>query len=234
MYQPGGADAFLAYAVFGDLQELKVSSGRHRTRGLPPGVTAQVSAAGDELRSGPLGSMLAASDPALAAAVASAPACVVVAGAIADPQDLDYLRDTVGLLTAMWDAGAVAILDLQSFRWYGRPVWFSEIFDPDGPVPRHHVSILWSEEDGRLWFHTRGLRKFGRPDISVRRVPPESRDPIIDLCNRLIEMMALGGMIPEGQPVKMKTLPPGLQCRHAGSVDDPDFNNVHVEIAWPE
>ncbi len=38
-------------------------------------------------------------------------------------------------------------------------------------MPRQHVVILTSEEcsgDGRplTWFHTRGMRKFGRPDLS--------------------------------------------------------------------
>ena len=131
-------------------------------------------------------------------------------------------------------AGAVAIFDMQSFRWFSKAKWLSEIFDPDAAVPRHHVSIIWSEEHGRLWIHTRGMRKFGRPDVSVPGVPPSSRDAVIDLCNRFIEMMAFGAIVAEGQAIKMKALPAGLRCHHAGSVDDPDFNNVHLEIRWPK
>jgi hypothetical protein len=178
--------------------------------------------------------MLAEDDPALVTAVTSAPNCVIVMGSVPDPQDLNYLRDTVGVLTAMWDAGAVAIFDMQSFRWFSKARWLSEIFEPAAAVPRQHVSILWSEERGRLWIDTRGMRKFGRPDVSVSGVPPGSREAVIDLCNRFIEMMAFGAIVPEGQDVRMKTLPTGLQCHHAGSVDDPDFNNVHLEIRWPK
>jgi hypothetical protein len=177
--------------------------------------------------------MLTKDEPTLVKAVASAKKCLMVMGSVADPRDLNYLRDTVGVLTAMWDAGAVAILDVQSARWYSRSKWFSEIFDPAAAVPHQHVSILLSAESGRLWIHTRGMRKFGRPDISVTGVPPSSRDAVIDLCNRLIELMALGAVVPEGQEIKMKNLPSGLRCHHAGSVADPDFNNVHLEIAWP-
>ncbi len=43
----------------------------------------------------------------------------------------------------------------------------------------------------------------------------------------------MGGVIPEGQEIKTAPLPPGLVCRHAGSLDDPEFGNVRVEIAWP-
>jgi hypothetical protein len=32
----------------------------------------------------------------------------------------------------------------------------------------------------------------------------------------------------------MDSLPAGLMCHHGGSVEDPDFNNVHVEIRWPD
>lgn len=176
-YRKGGADAFLAYVVFGKLDHLDVSRSRYRTNGLPAGVSARTGVRCDDLRSGLFGSMLAKHEPPLATSVASAPNCVVVMGSVPDPKDLNYLRDTVGVVTAMWDVGAVAVLDMQSFRWYSKAEWHTEIFDPDGAVPRHHVSILWSEEDGRLWFHTRGMRKFGRPDISVTRVPSDPATP---------------------------------------------------------
>jgi hypothetical protein len=32
----------------------------------------------------------------------------------------------------------------------------------------------------------------------------------------------------------MATLPPGGAARHGGDLDDPDFNNVHLEIVWPD
>jgi hypothetical protein len=74
------------------------------------------------------------------------------------------------------------------------------------------------------------MRKFGRPDISVHRVTPEQQDGVIDLINRLILLQAEGGVVPEGQSVRMPSLPPGLTCHHAGRLDDPDFNNTHIEI----
>jgi hypothetical protein len=233
-YQKGGREAFLAYAVFGNLDNLQVSRSRHRTKGLPPGVSARSGSGCDQLRSGTFASMLANDDPTLVTAVTTAPNCVMVMGSVPDPQDLNYLRDTVGVLTAMWDAGAVAIFDMQSFRWFSKAKWLAEIFEPDTAVPRQHVSILWSEERGRLWIHTRGMRKFGRPDVSVTGVPPRWREAVIDLCNRFIEMMAFGAIVPEGQDIRMKNLPTGLKCHHAGNVDDPDFNNVHLGIRWPK
>lgn len=232
-YQKGGSDAFLAYAVFGDLGELQVSRSRHRSRGLPSGVEMGSGSGCNELRSGIFASMLAREEPTLVEAVNAASNCVVVMGSVPDPADLNYLRDTVGVLTATWEAGALAIFDMQSMRWYSKTTWLSEIFEPAAAVPRHHVSILWSEEHGCLWIHTRGMRKFGRPDISVTGVPHSAREAVIDLCNRFIEMMAFGVVVPEAQVISMRTLPSGLHCHYAGSIDDPDFNNVHLEIRWP-
>jgi hypothetical protein len=30
----------------------------------------------------------------------------------------------------------------------------------------------------------------------------------------------------------MKRLPKAMICHHQGDLNDPDFNNVHVEIVW--
>jgi hypothetical protein len=64
------------------------------------------------------------------------------------------------------------------------------------------------------------MRKFGRPDLSVHGVPPQYRGAVIDLFERFIAFQAFGGVIAEGQEIRMKTLPKGKTCRHAGDVSD--------------
>ena len=93
--------------------------------------------------------------------------------------------------------------------------------------------ILASEEaddSSRQWFHTRGLIKFGRPDISVHRVSEDLCAGVQDLCNRYIDTLAFGGVVSDGQKVRMKALPDNWKCRIEGGFDDPDFNNRHIEI----
>jgi hypothetical protein len=122
------------------------------------------------------------------------------------------------------------------FRWWEPREWKACIFQPCGAVPRQHVVILTSDEPedaSRTWFHSRGMRKLGRPDLSVHRVQQQYHEAVIDLCNRFIEFQAFGGIIEEGKEIRMKTLPKGMTCHHAGDLDDPDFNNVHVEITPP-
>ena len=87
------------------------------------------------------------------------------------------------------------------------------------------------KSDSKLtWFHTRGVRKFGRPDLSIHNVPLPYHGAVIDLCERFIELQAFGAVIEDGQEIRVKSLPEGMTCHHAGDLDDPDFHNVHVEI----
>ena len=174
-------------------------------------------------------------NPSLFARIEQAPECVTIHGEVVDPPDLNYLRDCIGLVTYFLDHGAVAATDAQQLKFYDRVEWRREFFDSGKPNVHRHVSILFSDEPsgGGRWFHTRGMRKFGRPDLSLHHVPQAHEKAVIDLCDRFIELQALGGLIPEGQEIRMASLPSGLICRHKGKVEDPDFNNVHVEIQFP-
>jgi hypothetical protein len=78
------------------------------------------------------------------------------------------------------------------------------------------------------------MRKFGRPDLSIHNVPESYDDAVIDLIQRFIELQAFGGIIEEGHEVRMRSLPPGMTCHLGGDLEDPAFNNVHVEITPPE
>jgi hypothetical protein len=153
-----------------------------------------------------------------------------------DCDNLNYLRDSVGLLTFLLDHGGVTVYDPFMLQWWQPEVWKKRIFGPAAPVPTHHVVLLTSHETtpALTWFHTRGLRKFGRPDLSIHCVPAMYQQAVIDLCNSFIEFQAFGGVIEEGQTIRMKNLPLGMMCHHEGDLDDPDFNNVHVEIVWPD
>jgi hypothetical protein len=239
-YQGPGGKPFLFYVVFGTFPEMPALYRQdYRSNGVFPGL--QLSHYDrtkhpdvlDGFCEGYLWDELNRHNPALAQAVQSAGECLVLRGELEDQSDLNYLRDTVGLLTFLLDHGGVGVYDPWMFHWWEPEEWKDRIFQPGAAVPRHHVVILTSDDASLTWFHTRGMRKFGRPDLSVHRVPPRYRDAVIDLFNRFIELLAFGGVIEEGQEIRMKTLPKGMTCHHAGDLDDPDFNNVHIEITPP-
>ena len=246
-FQPTGAKALVWYQVYGRFPDtIEISRSKYRCSGIPEGIevrnyrrTDGEGAVTSFLTRPFFAAGLKRELSELAAAVEAAPEYTIIRGETPDSTSLDYLRDVVGLVTWFLDNGGLAVLDPQTFRWYDREKWRSELFGPNVPVPRHHVVIVYSEEDGiadesLFWLHTRGMRKFARPDLSVHDVPAQYRGAAIDLLNRLIEIQAFGQAIAEGQPVNMQSLPPGMTCRHAGSLNDPDFNNTHIEIRWPK
>jgi hypothetical protein len=239
-YVPGGKHPFLFYVVYGRVDTTKVlSRSKYRSNGIPDGIDVvaygptehtQVAA----FRDGYLWDQLTTGDPNLAAKVAAQDCCLLVRGEIVDPPSLNYFRDVIGFLTFCLDVGGVAIYDPQMFTWWEPSKWRSHVFNIGSSAPRHHVVILISSEHDRTeWIHTRGMRKFGRPDISVHEVGPQHKDAVIDLCNRFIELLAFGAIVQDGQEVRVKSLPSGMKCFRKGSEEDPDFNNEHIEIVWP-
>jgi hypothetical protein len=242
LYQAPAGRPFLFYVVFGVVSEaLELSPPKYRSAGVFPGLDLSrytrlkypdVLAGFCE---GYLWNELKRRQAALAQSIASSPECLILRGELDDQPNLNYLRDTVGLPTCLLDHGGIVVYDPLMFHWWEPETWRERVFRPNAPVPRHHVVVLTSEEpDPALtWFHTRGMRKFGRPDLSAHGVPSNYRDAFIDLFERFIELQGSGGSVPEGQEIRMRTLPEGLTCRHAGHLDDPDFNNVHIEITPP-
>lgn len=235
-WTPGGGDALLLYVIYGDIDVEAPVSTKYRTFGLPDGLEVHRLTRAENgeylanFEEGFVWDDLLAKNPALAAEVKRSSSCLVVRGEIADPSSLDYLRDAIGLTTFFLDHGGVTVHDPQVFKWWTPDDWRQEIFEPDAPQPREHSLILYSEEPGGTWFHTRGMRKFGRPDISVPDVPPDKFDAVVDLCNRLIVHQALGAVVPEGQRVRTELLPGGGVVHHGGDYEDDDFNNVHIEV----
>lgn len=244
-YEGPGAKPFLFYVVYGAFGEVPaLDPEKYRSNGVYPGLTlahygrephGEVL---DDFREGYFWDEFLKSDPGPAQRVQDATECLILQGELDDQSDLNYLRDCVGLLTFLLDHGGVGVFDPQMCRWWGPDEWRSQVFEPGAPIPGRHVVILGSPEESEtgeplMWFHTRGLRKFGRPDLSVRQVPARYQQAVIELCDRLITLQALGGAVPEGQEIELNDLPPGMVCHHTGDADDPEFNNAHIEITPP-
>lgn len=239
-FRGGGGDAFLFYVVYGATpRNFSVSRSKYRSDSIPDGIDLMTYGPSsrpevvDSFRSGYPWDELERNNATLAASVAAQSECLIIRGTISDPVDLNYLRNVVGFVAWLLDSGGVAVYDPQVLKWWAPLEWMAAVFQPASASPRQHVVILVSEDqNGTEWFHTRGMRKFGRPDLSVHQVPANLREAVIDLFNRFIEYQALGGIIEEGEQVRMRALPPGMTCTHRGSADDPDFNNSHIEILW--
>jgi hypothetical protein len=74
------------------------------------------------------------------------------------------------------------------------------------------------------------MRNFGRPDLAFMNVERTWRDRAIEALNRLITGQARGHIVRDGAPLVMEGVPDGFVLRHAGSLDDKMFNNIHIRI----
>ena len=239
-FTPGGGDALLYFVVFGAFDLAKpLSRSKYRSNG--PGEWLQLvhlnrSEHADALagyQSGPVWEMLTRDAPVTAAESLRAPQAVALRAEVPDPPTLDYFRDAVGVVEWALDCGGLAVYDPQRLWLWSADEWRGDVFEPGEPRPQEHTTIIVSEDGGDTqWLHTRGMRQYGRPDLSVRGVGLGHMDAVTQMIERFIESQALGGVIPDGQEVRMPGLPPGGACRRAGSLEDPDFNNVHVEVEW--
>ena len=154
-------------------------------------------------------------------------------GELADADSLAYLRDTLGVVAALLDVGGVAVVDPQILEMFSADDWRARYAGDAMAVPRSHVLVLCQDDvGGTAWIKTRGLRKFARPDVSIRRVPQADVQRAGAVAARLADLQARGMRFGDGSTVDVEGLPGGLKIKRGGSLDDPEFNNTHLEIEW--
>lgn len=238
----GGGNARIFFVAYGNFTQLPACAAApdlqdYRSNGLPLQVEARRlrrdELPGLSIAGGQMEKLLRLESNEQFEAMLAAPECLVVQGEQVDPRDLNYLRDTIGWLAWWFDHGAEVVLDVQRLRLYDAASWWLDLFAPLPPRWLNHFLILSAEEPGGQWLHTRGLRKFGRPDLSIHQVEREQQDTVIEMLQRLAVLQVEGGIIEEGQGIQMTGLPNDLTCHHGGAINDPLFNNVHVEICRP-
>jgi hypothetical protein len=243
-WQDSGDPAFLLWFVFGDFEpDFKIDATTYRTRGTPSGIEV-VRYVNRELAKwdgypldGALGRLLWDENARLFERAKKARECVMLRGALADPSDLDALRDLIGTITALTDLGGIAVIDPQTLSMFDAGEWRERFFADDAFDARDHVLILCSEDartSGRLHVHTRGMRKFARPDISIRNVPPGAANVAGELADRFVGFQALGGIVADGHAIETEGAPANMTIHRTGTLDDPEFNNVHLALRWPD
>ena len=228
-YQPEAGDAGLSYLVFGDLKaDMEVDAKTYRTSGPPKGVDMELfdrEAHGEwfaSLFEGYAGALLA-EEPDLETNAKASPTVALLSGEVEDPETLDYLRDAIGVVTALLDSGGVAVFDAVALRWWSPAEWRETIFEPAGPEPIEHVVLLASEEDDGFWLHSHGLAKFGRPDLSARALSGDDLETYAGLFESLVAMLASGAVIPDGQRLRIDGTKTELTSNLVESEDGPVY-----------
>jgi hypothetical protein len=214
-FAPGGGDALLFYLAFGSLEASPLPA-------LPSGFSLGIHPQGEaRVWVEPLvaGTRAAGETSAeLARVVRGASAFAVLRCQRADPPDLAHLREAESVLAALLDAGAAAVLDVEAQRWWRPEAFRGELLAPMRPVVRAHLSVRTTA--GVV--ETRGLRKFGRPDLRLRGVPPSEEENARDVVWALAERLARGERVRAGESLA------GLRIHDAGDPAHPALT-----AQWP-
>ena len=233
-YVPGGGDALVFLEIYGSWPDAmtEISPARHNSAGLPPELVAQVLPNEASVWDGAMAQLARESNPAAWQRALEAPQKLVIRGEIADPSSLDWLRDTIGVVAASLESGGQIVFDPQILTVFEAQEWRERFFEDAFEPTKHAVILLTPQDDGRVWLHTRGLRLFGRPDLSCRDARPGELEGLQAVFNGLMRMMAAGAIIGEGQPVRAADSPELLRCYTRGDLEDAEFNNRHLALEW--
>jgi len=241
-YQDTGRRPFLFYAVIGGhSEELRISRAQHRVEEMPDGLELsrlqrpKHDSYIDELLGGHLGNVLERQDPELYQKAVAAESWLVLYGEVQEDRTLDYLRNAIGVVQAAAETGATAILDLPTLSLYSSEQWESNVFQATFRPCEHAVILGSPNPNGTFWFHTRGMRKFGRPDIGLENVPADQTERAAAILNQMIYYGALGAIFPSETglhigPEETCLVHPIL----TGDLEDPDYNNEHYQLDWNE
>jgi hypothetical protein len=218
-HEPSASKAFLFCLVFGEPPaDLNISRARHHVDQLPPELQVSIHARGDDPAwfdawfSPPVGLEMPHVFGEDAPKVAAAGRVAAVRAEFNDPDSLAYLRNTVGVVSAIAEHGAVAIFDVQALTWWRPQEWRRRFVDRSEFAIGDHIFTAVSRDPGdasKTSLRTRGMAKFGRPDLLVRHLPgPAGVDnPAVaraaEVVDGLANYLARGGILSDGQTMHL-------------------------------
>lgn len=146
--------------------------------------------------------------------------------AVAEPPNLAYLQGCWGFMMWLCEGGVSVILDEHAIRWYAS----EQVLELDIHRPfdvEREISVVVETDDtpgfGHV-IHTRGLAKFGRPDLLLKGAAPGDAHAGGVLLNGLARRAALGAAFRENHTVGPNGLTPRALARYEPGVIHPEVN----------
>ena len=241
-YCNDGYSPFLLYIIFGaNPEKLKLSRKEHKVEKIPDGIDIshftreKHTEYMDKFLEGNLGKILKEDNSILYNTTLYSEECVVLRGKIQEEKDLLYMKNVIGIIQAFIETGALSVLDIQILKLFSTKEWTKKIFETDFNPYAHSVILVSKMEDGTNWLHTRGMLKFGRPDISMLDVPDDNISTAQQVINQLIYYGVQGAVF--NKSVKLHTSGSGayiVSPHYVDDFDNFDFNNAYYRISWKE
>jgi len=153
--------------------------------------------------------------------------CHRIQGSIPDPPTLAHLQAAWGIARWFVEQGACAALDGHSLRWTAGDAILRDA--PDRPFDlTREVTVVFETDRGIG--HTRGLAKFGRPDLVVPGVRCEQFDAAHKLLISAAHSLAMGHRVAPGSTLSIGGSPP-LALQAYAPEDELSLNNVGLVVS---
>ncbi len=213
-FKPGGEKAELHYVVFGRFAS-----------SLNPKLSVHAAKANF------CRALLQLPGPADALSLAQdAPSCVSVRVEVEDPSSLVYLRDALRSVTAVLAAGGTVVYDVPTTMWRSAEEWRHTFAEPLRFHPHEHIDlVIRPERDLKgVWLRTRGMHKFGRPEVTMRHAPANDQ-AWAELVFKLAASMADGTNYPDEAAVHASGA--AIEKFVVRRQRDPDFEDVRLTVS---
>jgi hypothetical protein len=155
----------------------------------------------------------------------AASCCYSITVAAEDPTDLTHLQLAWAVASRIAAAGAFAALDVYAVNWLPGSTVAS--LSPDRPFTIQQEVNLVAETEPTPGFghpvHTRGMIKFGRPDL-VAGVPADCVEETGQILNHLARMLADGHILVPGQRLRLDGQRMLTVAAYAPDATTPDLN----------
>jgi hypothetical protein len=135
------------------------------------------------------------------AVLADAALCAVVRAEIANPENNDYVETLVHVADALADLLQGVVHDVRMGVVWGRREWKERVMEEPFSVLNHVAveGLAAGASEGAV--RTRGLRKFGSPDLEVLRVPRDVEAEISGLLRDVAEHLAQGEVLGDDERI---------------------------------
>ena len=140
--------------------------------------------------------------PEAAATALAAEHAYVIEAQLDDPDDLGHVQAAWALAKCVCEEGAAVVIDVYAARAHlGSDV--AELASDRGFDVMHEVTLFFDETGaGTMAAWSLGLRKFGRPDIVLLGIPPETATEAALLLRDVAQTLASGERIEPGDTVE--------------------------------
>jgi hypothetical protein len=156
-----------------------------------------------------------------------------VSAELADPKDLSYLQTYWAFARWLCEAGAVAVCDVNAARWWGARQVLGHPKEQAMDLSAEIAIVVDTQlREGRHLVHTRGMVKFGRPDLVLLAASGDELAQAPTILISSAQALALGARLgPGGKLDAAGTIVDVVGTEDVpGGIDPEMLNNTALQL----